>query len=152
MTNKLSPNQVKAVALLICGWKSVGVANELEISPQTLSKWKGEPAFRALLNQAKMDVLHEARQKLQVSADIAVDRLVEIATESDNEETSRKACMNIIQLVGLSDPSKGRFGWGIGATSAEAVIEEELRDQYIRDLSTPDFILDYRKRKSKEGS
>ena len=151
MTDELSPKQVNAASLLICGMKAVGVAQELGISPQTLSRWQGEPAFKAAMNRCKWEILSNARQRLQLAAESAVDCLVEIATDSQNEESRRRASMDIIRLVGLADPSKGLYGWGIGPNTAQEVVEEELQEQYLRQLSTPDFIFEYRKRKSSEN-
>jgi len=148
---QLTEQQIHAISLTLCGWRAVAVADELGISPQTLSRWKANPTYKATLNDNKMRILSAAREKLQVSAEKAVRELVAIATEDESAETRRKACMNVIQLVGLSDPAKGLYGWGIGATTEQGVIEEELRDQYIRELSTPDYILRYREEKAKES-
>jgi hypothetical protein len=152
MTEQLSPKQLHSIALSLCGWKSVGIAEELEITPQTLSRWKSDPTYKAVLNDNKMRILEAARQKLQVSAENAVFGLVEIAEEAENEEVRRKACLNIIQLVGLSDPAKGLYAWGIGATTTQGVMEEELRQQYIRDLATPDHIWDFRRRSNEDAA
>jgi hypothetical protein len=151
MTEQLSSKQIQAVALILYGWKSVVIAENLDITPQTLSKWKNESAFKAILNLNKLAILHTARETLQVYAEKAVNGLVNIATEGDSEEVRRKACLNVIQLVGLSDPAKGLFAWGIGATTVQGVIEEELRDQYISDLTTPEFILQHRQERAEES-
>lgn len=146
MTKELSPKQVNAISLFMLGRTAVEIADQLGVTPQTLAKWKHQPEFKALLNKCKMETLHDARQRLQIAADMAVDSLVEIATNSENEEIQRKACMDIIKLVGLSDPSSGLFGWGIGATTEQGIREDEIKEQYIRNLTTPDYIFDYRKR------
>ena len=150
MTDKISAKQVQALTLILYGWKAVEIAEDLDVSPQTLSRWKQEPAFKALLNLNKLEILNSARERLQVCAEKAVDELVELATEAESPELRRKACLDIIQLVGLSDPAKGLFGWGIGATTAQGVIEEAISDRYARELATPDYILRYRKSQVEE--
>jgi len=151
MTEEVSPLQIKAIALILSGRKSVEIAEALDVTPQTLSRWKSEPAVKAILNRSKLEMLHSARDRLQVSAEAAVNGLVEIATKAESDETRRKACVNIVQLVGLADPSSGLFAWGIGGTSLQEVVEEELRQQYIRDLATPDFIFRRRQEQMEEG-
>ena len=130
MTEKLSPQQIRAVTLFLSGSKSVSVSDQLGVSPQTLSRWQGEPNFKAVMNRCKWEILSNARQSLQLAADSAVNCLVEIATESDNEELRRRASMDIIRLVGLADPSNGLFGWGVDPSNANEVIEGGLQDQY----------------------
>ncbi len=128
MLAELSPKQVKAVAKLASGMRSKEVAADLKVSAQTVSEWKSIPHFQAELNKLKWEALHEARDMIQASAELAVRNLIEIASNSESDSVRRQACNDLIALTGLSNPAGGLYGWGVGHESVEKIIEQEMMD------------------------
>lgn len=113
MEKELSAKQIKAISLLATGTKSKDVAAELEVTAQTICEWWKQPSFAAEVNRIKWESLIAAREMIRASAGLAVQNLAEIATSAENEETRRKACNDLINLTGLSDPTTGLYGWGL---------------------------------------
>ena len=137
MSSNLSPQQVKAITLLAMGKSSKEVAKDLGVSPQSVCKWRKSPHFQAQLNTLKWEALNSARDLLRAAAKDAVVGLVDTAKNSKSDETKRKACRDIIELVGLSDPKSKLYGWGLGPTNPKKVIEnasiKKAMDQLYKD-------------------
>ena len=134
VAKELSAKQIKGIVLLVTGMRSKDVATELGLSPQTISEWKSNPYFEAELNKLKLEGLHTARDMIRASANPAIESLVEIAKHAENEETRRKACIDILTLTGFTDPRSGQFGWGVGKTSPEEIVEQKLMDKAMANL------------------
>lgn len=112
---KLNANQIQAITMLASGSTAKAAAELVGVTPQTISEWRKDPVFEARLNELKWDSLYAARESLRCAAQSAADGLRKLATDSVNEEVRRKACMDILALIGLADPSTGMFGWGVGS-------------------------------------
>lgn len=123
----LSGTQIKAIGLLVAGQTCRSVAEEVDVTPQTISAWKNQPYFAAELNKAKMDALESARSKIQGGSIQAVESLLELAQNASSEEVKRKAALDLVKLAGLSVDTLNVFAWGIGPSSAEEVEQSKTR-------------------------
>jgi len=115
MKQKLTPKQLKAAILYAEGLKGTDIAKSISVTPQTISEWKNNPAFKAEINKLKWDALCSARDRIQGLAGDAVDSIQELL-KAENEEVRRKACRDVFELIGLGgDPQTygQRYGWGI---------------------------------------
>jgi hypothetical protein len=119
--NKFSAKQCKAINLLAKGNTGRDVAKELSVTPQTVCEWKKKPDFVAQVNKLKMEGLETARTALQHSSNVAVEALIEIAKESNSDETRRKAALDILRLNGFEAGLHESFAWGIGPKTAKEV-------------------------------
>jgi hypothetical protein len=117
MTKALTSKQLQALPLVAQGKYGKEVAETVGVSPQTVSGWKSNPNFQAALNEVKWGIVHSTMDKFRIAGDRAVEILLEIANHSENEETRRKACMNILEYTGLKDSEGAVLGMGIGYTN-----------------------------------
>ena len=131
---KLSDKQIKAISLLASGKLCRTVADELSVTPQTISEWKRQPAFVAEINKLRKEVLDAASAKIQFSVTEALDVLVEVAHEAPNHETRRRAALDILRLGGLEPGSQQTYGWGLGPVTSEGVEEKWERDTALGGL------------------
>lgn len=122
--NEFSAKQIQAIGLLAHGVSCRDVAKELSVAPQTISEWKKSPSFVARVNDLKMEALETARIALQQSSNIAVRTLIEIAEKSDNDETRRKAAMDILRMNGFEAGMHESFAWGVGSRTEERMKHE----------------------------
>ena len=130
----LLPKHIKAITLLASWETCQKVANEVSVSPQTISEWKKQPEFTAELNKMQMESLRSARIKIQQSSVKAVDSLTEIAQASSNDETRRKAALDILRLAGYEPGSQETYAWGIGPRT-----EADVQEKWEQEESTPAF-------------
>ena len=107
--------------------KGVDIAKELNIVPQTLCEWKKSSLFMAEVNRLKMDSLESTRASLQNSSIQAVSTLNELMATAKNEETRRKAAMDILRLTGFEPGQHESYAWGVGKTTQKE-IELEKND------------------------
>ena len=144
MPMKLSAKQIQALPLLIAGLTSKAVAEEIGVSPQTLTEWRKNSEFEAYLNELKLEALNSARDQLRYSAQVAVDGLRELAHDCPNHEIRRKSCIDILNAIGMLDPETGRYSWGIESTGprySNRNLEQEMSDcmaKIMKDLNVPD--------------
>ena len=87
----LTDKQSRAVELLILGTTVVKVAKEMEVSEQTLHKWKKKPEFVEALTQAKKEAIKKAQLVFSVKAEYAAKRLVEMIDDKDATTVQFKA-------------------------------------------------------------
>ena len=135
----LKPNQILAATMLAAGKSCRDTANEIGCTPETISHWKKDASFEALLNQLKWNLLETARDNLQTATLNAAQALQELSQHAKSEETKRKACMNILNLAGLNDPKSGLYGWGIGGTTTREIETERKAQQLKKTLYNGPF-------------
>jgi hypothetical protein len=133
---KLSPKQVQAIVLLAAGTTSRAAAEELSISPQTISEWKRNPAFIAQLNDLQVSAIDAARTKIQQAASDAVDALRELVGDGENPEIRRKAANDILRLAGFEPSSRELYRFGVGPTTVPEVEKEWRAAEYHQILTS----------------
>lgn len=121
----LKPKQIQAASLLAQGWLCKDVAEELEITPQTISEWRRSATFEAHLNELKMESLKSGITHLQSLVVTAAETIGELMKSGETDSIRLKAAETVLAHTGISDPSTGLFGWHIGKTTAEEVKNDQ---------------------------
>jgi hypothetical protein len=82
--NLNDPKKQRAAALLAKGYRTGAVAGAVRIRPETLSRWKAEPDFQALM-QAAIDAKDRAdlETRLAAAAPDALDTLTHAMQQRD---------------------------------------------------------------------
>lgn len=125
-----SPKQIKALTLMLTGNKTGRqIAEEVGVTPETISEWKASPGFAAEFNRLKKEAVESARDRIQALAVDAVAAIRDIILHSDSDATRLKAAKAVLDGAGLTDPQSGLYAWGIGPTSEEGVLSEWDRDR-----------------------
>ena len=137
----LKPKQLEAATLLASGQTARKAAELAGCTPETISAWKRDPVFEALLNELKLDALNAARDGLRAKAVEAVQCLQSLVRDSKSDEVRRKAAMDVLALVGMNDPRNGLYDWGIGHTDPDKVVAQRTannvqkqRDREINEM------------------
>ena len=128
----LPPKQLQALILLASGKTGRDVARELKITPQTVSEWKRGPSFVVELNRLQREVVEAARIRLQQSATEAADILLGLARDATNDETRRKAAVDLLRLGGFEPASPEAFALGIGPATEEGVMDQWEEEACLR--------------------
>ncbi len=128
---QLSIEQQNAIDHLLQGKSDRAVAAEVGVSRTTVWEWRNhDPLFIAELNRQRSELWMEARGRLKLMANRALD-VLEQQLDGDDPKASLTAAKYILQgtkLLGDTDlPSEG-------PTTPEAVIMEDLRRKAHQEL------------------
>lgn len=100
--SSLSTKQERAALLLVSGRTTKQVAEEVGVRPETLTRWKGQPEFVALLNQLRAEALQAAVDKLRLAAADAAQGLIELSRADDvPPDVRRRACLDVLGYTSI---------------------------------------------------
>lgn len=98
---ELNEKQLKAIELLIKGETTVDVAKKVGISRQSLNTWRNDPVFKAEVDRQVQSLKSRVDEKLLLSLEPLLDRLIDIALKSNSDKTSLDAIIyGINRIVG----------------------------------------------------
>jgi len=98
---QLEGKQLRAVALLASGCSAKDVATEIQVSPQTISEWRRQPAFRRALNNLKIQCLMSARDNLRTLSVDATAELAHLMRHGKSEQVRLQAALAVLRGVGV---------------------------------------------------
>ena len=121
-TSQLSPEEANAIEFLVAGLTDAEVATRLGKARETITRWRGRPAFVAALNSRHQEIFESATVRLRNLALEAVDVLTQTLRSANSPKLRMEVAIHVLRSTGLSDvppPS--------GARTPEEV-EREQRD------------------------
>ena len=83
---KLTPQQERAIELLLSGYSTVHVCDELQIERTTLWRWRQNPQFDEEYRASRNAISEKTREMLSLAAGRAVKRLVELMEDTTSVE------------------------------------------------------------------
>ena len=93
-----------------------------------------KPRSLTEFNKLRQEALEAATRKIQSIASVAVDVLLEIASDSPNPGVRRKAALDLLRLSGFEPGSQETYGWGLGPVIEDAVKAQWGREKLYADL------------------
>lgn len=120
----MKSNKVLAATMLVEGWLHKDVAEEVGVTPQTISAWLADPEFIAFVNKLKMDNLYKARDRVQALSVKAAATIEDIMDNGSNDGVRLKAAESVLEMSGMINIQSGVWAWGIGPTTTEGVAKE----------------------------
>jgi hypothetical protein len=131
-TRQLSIEQANALEHLLQGQSDRAAADAVGVARQTVWEWRNhDPLFIAELNRQRSEMWQEARDRLKILANRALD-VVESQLDSGDPKASLAAAKYILQgtrLLGETELPKE------GPTTPEGVLMAELRTDARRELA-----------------
>lgn len=95
MTDKLSPKQTKAIALLLQGRTIESTAKAVGVSSQAIDDWFKKTEFREQLNQGKDRIYGAVVSRLTILATKAIDALIEVFDDTNTPPSARVAAAKV---------------------------------------------------------
>ena len=129
----LTSKQEKAAFLLAAGTNGKDVAESVGVTPSTISVWKVNPRFEALINQIKEEALENARDGMRGLCFKAVSQIENLMENSPSDAVRLKACVEVLKMSGLHD--KSNFAWGVGHVDAEDIERESSFKEMSKGMS-----------------
>lgn len=118
----LDPKRRRAIELLAAGnQQQRDIAQTLNVTEESLSRWKAEPEFAAELAKAIDDIAGEARSIIKGSVARAALRLASLIDSTD-ERIARQACIDILDRAGVAPVKQAE------AVADRPATPEELRE------------------------
>lgn len=130
----MKSNKLLAATMLVEGFLHKDVAEEVGVTPQTISVWLTEPEFVAFVNKLKMDNLHKARDRIQALSVKAAATIEDIMENGNNDAVRLKAAESVLEMSGMINVQSGMWAWGIGSSTVEGVIKDIKKQQQIDDI------------------
>lgn len=131
MSNKksrLTAKQIRGAELLASGWLSKHIAQELKVSPETISHWKHNEAFQVISNHFRAEVLHRSLDRLRALHIVAFDTLSNTLQNPDTPQNIKlKAALGIIAAGGLTD--KGSMLWDVTAEDRKTNLHRDAEHE-----------------------
>lgn len=95
---ELSDVQRHAIALMVQGVRQVDVAAQVDVAPETLSRWKHDAVFVAALNTARAELWAEHTTGMLALVGEARQRLGALV-QSEDESVALRAAMAVLKTV-----------------------------------------------------
>ena len=95
-SDKLSPNQNKALCHLVAGRSIDEVAELTGVSSRTINRWKANPLFRKILNQALQSTFDAAIAELVANSVFAAQELNAIIRNPDVPSRTRVSAIDLL--------------------------------------------------------
>lgn len=117
---KLNEKQHAAITLLALGKTGKEVAEELSVTPKTITTWRTDPEFRAAINQCLKEYREVQSRRFSSLCDKAITTIEESIDNSTlKPEDKLKAAFKILELCKVS-PEK------IGETNANRIAKQDI--------------------------
>ncbi len=126
---KLTPQHHKAIELFSTGLTNKAVAEELNIAPETISRWKSDFTFQAELNALLKFNQESIQDRLRHLSSTALDTIE--AVMLDNKATRKDrltASLKILEIAGVTAQN-------IGSTNPQALEKEKAERDFLESLS-----------------
>jgi hypothetical protein len=122
MSKKLNENQLLAVPLVASGMSGQLVAKELNIQPETLSRWKNDSEFMAGVNRIIVDAQEATQAKLRQLTTQAL-KVIEDALYDEAEPTGVRLNVAFKVLDKVGEPKRQL------ETNAKKIASQKLIDE-----------------------
>lgn len=114
----LTPDQSKALALLMEGKSDGEAAEACGVAPATVAKWRTyDPYFQAAMNRRRAELRGSASARLLAMLPKALDTLESELSGPDGARLS----MDLVKYLGVTGPA-------VGPTESEAIIDGLVKE------------------------
>ena len=94
--NSLNANQIKAIELLVSGKSDRRVAETIEVSRETVTRWRTNPYFSSELNKQRNALFSTAMRRLWGLTAKAIDNIETLIDDGD-----RTASLDLLKMIGF---------------------------------------------------
>ncbi len=133
----LQPNQIRAALLLSTGMLHKDVATVVKVTPATLCNWQKNDDFIIFLNSIVAQNVEAARLQMTNLSFKSLSVMHELLN-SKNDNVRLQACKIVLSgngLIGDTDGSFKRFGWGIGPKDRGEMARHNATKKLLGSLS-----------------
>lgn len=111
----LTDQQRRGAELAAAGWSGVNIADEVGVRPETVSRWRKLPAYRAAIDAILSEAHAEISGRVMELSALALDELESLVTYRHAPAIRLRASIEMLRLAGVgrvmsSSTRPGRSG------------------------------------------
>ena len=130
MSTKLNQNQLLAIPLVAQGVSGKNVAKKIQVTEETISRWKKLPEFQAevnsLLKECRDDTQHKLRSLVNLALEVVKDEL-----ENKNSDQRVSIALKILQNMKLNTYHYEEIGSSKAENVKSKMWNEEFAEKFI---------------------
>jgi len=130
MSTKLNENQLLAIPLVAQGVSGKNVAKKIQVTEETVSRWKKLPEFQAEVNALLKECRDETQHKLRSLVNIALE-VVREDLENTNSEQRLVTALKIIQNMKLNTYLYEEIGPSKAENVKSKMWNEDFAEKFI---------------------
>ena len=99
---RIEPKHEKAITLMVQGLNCKTVAEQIGVSPETVSRWRGDHSFKAALNTQLKAINEYQQDKLRAMATTALSTIESLMNDTETPAKDRlTAALKILEITQL---------------------------------------------------
>lgn len=102
--SNLTDKQHLAALYLAQGTKACEVAKALEVTPETISKWRRNPAFQELCESIRRSIINESLDRVRGLHAEAIDTLERLMKTGNSELVQFRAAQTVLKFGNMMSP------------------------------------------------
>lgn len=102
--SNLTDKQHLAALYLAQGMKGCDVAKALEVTPETVSKWRRNPAFQELCASTRGSIINESLDRVRGLHAEAIDTLARLMKDGNSELVQFRAAQTVLKYGNMMNP------------------------------------------------
>ena len=131
MSTKLNQNQLLAITLVAQGVSGKNVAKKIQVTEETVSRWKKLPEFQAEVNALLKECRDETQHKLRSLVNIALE-VIKDELENKNSEQRITIALKILQNMKLNTYLYEEIGSSKAENVKSKMWNEDFAEKFIK--------------------
>ena len=130
MSTKLNENQLLAIPLVAQGVSGKNVAKKIQVTEETVSRWKKLPEFQAEVNALLKECRDETQHKLRSLVNTALE-VIKDELENKNSEQRITIALKILQNMKLNTYLYEEIGSSKAESVKSKMWNEDVAEKFI---------------------
>ena len=130
MSTKLNENQLLAIPLVAQGVSGKNVAKKIQVTEETVSRWKKLPEFQAEVNALLKECRDETQHKLRSLVNTALE-VVKDELENKNSDQRITIALKILQNMKLNTYLYEEIGSSKAENVKSKIWNEDFAEKFI---------------------
>ena len=130
MSTKLNQNQLLAIPLVAQGVSGKNVAKKIQVTEETVSRWKKLPEFQAEVNALLKECRDETQHKLRSLVNTALE-VIKDELENKNSDQRITIALKILQNMKLNTYLYEEIGSSKAENVKSKMWNEDFADKFI---------------------
>lgn len=97
--------ETAAALMLAKGQRKRRIAEELDVSPETVARWCGEPRFKKMVEEHRLAIREGFIDRIWALVDPSIDAVKDIIGDSDARDSDRIAAIKLVLSYAVGTPT-----------------------------------------------
>lgn len=130
-STELNENQLAAVQLVACGKQGKMIAETLQVTEETVSRWRQLPVFEAAVNTLLQDAREAARERLRALVSTVLDTIEGAMVSVELSDKDKLiAAFKVLDMCNIKDLASETIGSGDPDTVIQGKAKQKRMESY----------------------